>query len=82
MDRTSHRREKLSDDRSRPTALDALLVASVTNVRYLTGFTGDSSALLLTRDRAVDHLRRPLHDPARSRNAPTSRSTSGRSASR
>jgi Xaa-Pro aminopeptidase len=33
--------------------LDALLVSSETNVGYLTGFTGDSSALLLGRDRAI-----------------------------
>jgi len=31
--------------------VDALLIASDTNVSYLTGFTGDSSALLMTRDR-------------------------------
>ncbi len=30
-----------------------LLVRSVANVRYLTGFTGDSTALLLTDDRAI-----------------------------
>ena len=33
--------------------MDGLLVVSESNVRYLTGFTGDSSALVLTRDRAV-----------------------------
>jgi Xaa-Pro aminopeptidase len=52
MDRTSQRRERLrrvlKSDR-----VDGLLVVSVSNVRYLTGFTGDSSALLLTRDRAL-----------------------------
>src|SRR4051812_6977258 len=52
MDRTSQRRERvrraLKTDR-----VDALLVVSVSNVTYLTGFTGDSSALLLTRDRAL-----------------------------
>jgi Xaa-Pro aminopeptidase len=52
MDRTSQRRERirrtLKVDR-----VDALLVSSVSNVRYLSGFTGDSSALLLTRDRAL-----------------------------
>ena len=31
--------------------LDALLVSSPTNVSYLTGFTGDSSVLLVGRDR-------------------------------
>src|SRR5262249_4324092 len=33
--------------------VDALLVASVTNVSYLTGFSGDSSTLLLTPRRAL-----------------------------
>ncbi len=32
---------------------DALLVSNPTNVRYLTGFTGEDSALIVTRDRAV-----------------------------
>jgi Xaa-Pro aminopeptidase len=50
MDRTLQRREKLrqtlkSDD------VQTLLVSSRTNVGYLTGFTGDSSVLLLGRDR-------------------------------
>jgi Xaa-Pro aminopeptidase len=36
-----------------PDNLDALLVSSETNVGYLTGFTGDSSALLLSRNRAI-----------------------------
>jgi Xaa-Pro aminopeptidase len=33
--------------------IDALLVSSAVNVTYLTGFSGDSSMLVLTRDRAV-----------------------------
>ena len=33
--------------------LDALLVTNETNVRYLTGFTGDSSYLLLSRDAEI-----------------------------
>jgi Xaa-Pro aminopeptidase len=33
--------------------VDGLLVVSVSNVGYLTGFTGDASALLLTRDRTL-----------------------------
>jgi Xaa-Pro aminopeptidase len=33
--------------------VDGTLIVSVSNVHYLTGFTGDSSALLLTRDRAL-----------------------------
>lgn len=32
---------------------DSLLVTSPTNVRYLTGFTGDSSALVVTKDREI-----------------------------
>jgi Xaa-Pro aminopeptidase len=52
MDRIRHRREKLAKT-FKGDGIDALLVASVTNVSYLTGFTGDDSTLLLTRDRAV-----------------------------
>src|ERR1700692_4964439 len=33
--------------------LDGVLIANPVNVTYLTGFSGDSSALVLTRDRAV-----------------------------
>ncbi len=33
--------------------LDAALVTSLVNVRYLTGFTGSNAALLLTQDSAV-----------------------------
>lgn len=33
--------------------IDALLVASTWNVSYLTGFTGDSSMLIVLRDRAI-----------------------------
>ena len=32
---------------------DAIVVSSTTNVGYLTGFTGDSTPLLVTRDRAI-----------------------------
>lgn len=39
--------------RLRGLSIDALLVSSVSNVRYLTGFTGDSTWLLLTADTAV-----------------------------
>jgi Xaa-Pro aminopeptidase len=52
MDRTALRCEKLSKGLKVDRA-DALLVASVTNVSYLSGFTGDDSTLLLTRDRAI-----------------------------
>jgi len=37
----------------RQAAADAILVTSETNVTYLTGFTGDSSFLLLTRDAEI-----------------------------
>src|SRR5438876_2136471 len=33
--------------------LDALAVSSIVNVSYLTGFSGDSSVLILTRDRTL-----------------------------
>src|SRR6516164_4283163 len=33
--------------------IDTLLVTSEPNVTYLTGFTGDSSYLVLTKDRAL-----------------------------
>lgn len=52
MDRTPHRREKLLKA-FKADQIDALLISSPTNVRYLTGFTGDDSTLLLTRDRAT-----------------------------
>ncbi|MDR3637471.1 MAG: Xaa-Pro peptidase family protein [Isosphaeraceae bacterium] len=52
MDRSPIRREKLVASLARD-EVDALLVVSETNVRYLTGFTGDSSALILMRDRAL-----------------------------
>jgi Xaa-Pro aminopeptidase len=46
VDRHAARRKKLVAQ-LKAQALDALLVTSVTNVRYLTGFTGDSSWLLV-----------------------------------
>ncbi len=52
MDRTPHRREKLAKT-FKADRIDALLVATVTNVSYLTGFTGDDSTLLLGRNRAI-----------------------------
>jgi Xaa-Pro dipeptidase len=36
--------------------LDALLVTYLTNVRYLTGFTGSNGAVLVTADPALDRL--------------------------
>jgi Xaa-Pro aminopeptidase len=52
MGQAAQRRERLSR-RLKVDGADALLVASVTNVGYLTGFTGDDSTLVLTRDRAL-----------------------------
>jgi Xaa-Pro aminopeptidase len=52
MVHTAQRRERLSKSLKADGA-EALLVASVTNVSYLTGFSGDDSTLVLTRDRAV-----------------------------
>ncbi|MGP0066572.1 MAG: M24 family metallopeptidase [Isosphaeraceae bacterium] len=52
MNRNADRRERLRRElRSR--TVDAFLVSFPTNVRYLTGFTGDSSVLLMTPDRDV-----------------------------
>jgi Xaa-Pro aminopeptidase len=50
MDRLLKRRDCLRQSLDAST-LDALLVSSATNVAYLTGFTGDSSVLLLGRQR-------------------------------
>ena len=44
------RREKLRSD-WKAAAIDALLVSSPSNVSYLTGFSGDSSVLLVGRER-------------------------------
>lgn len=46
------RREKLRRQMKKE-GLDALLVTNTTNVTYLTGFTGDDSFLLATRDGAL-----------------------------
>jgi Xaa-Pro aminopeptidase len=51
-DRMAARREALWSS-LRTGGINALLVSSVTNVRYLTGFTGEDSILLLTADRAL-----------------------------
>lgn len=51
-DRTRTRREKLART-FKADLVDALLVSNPTNVRYLTGFTGEDAVLLLTRKRAV-----------------------------
>ncbi len=52
MDTYIQRRDKLVR-RFADEGIDALLVTSVHNVTYLTGFTGDSSYLVLTKDRAL-----------------------------
>lgn len=51
-DRYAARRQRLIS-RIRKSEADALLVTNFTNVTYLTGFSGDSSYLLLGRDLAV-----------------------------
>jgi Xaa-Pro aminopeptidase len=51
-DRACARREKLKAG-LRQDDLEAFLIAAPTNVRYLTGFTGDSSVLVLAPRRAV-----------------------------
>jgi Xaa-Pro aminopeptidase len=52
MEHFARRREQLARQ-LHAEGLDALLITSVVNVTYLTGFTGDSSHLVLTRDRAL-----------------------------
>ena len=72
MDRFGERREAL---RRTLRASDhvGFLVTSPTNVRYLTGFTGDSSVLLVGLGSRDHRLRRPFHDADSSRNVPDSR---------
>jgi Xaa-Pro aminopeptidase len=52
MDRTAARRERLARALGADRA-DALLVLNPTNVRYLTGFTGEDSALYVSAGRTV-----------------------------
>jgi len=52
MDRILNRRERLRQ-RVRSNDVDALLVSSPTNVSYLTGFSGDSSVLIVGVDREL-----------------------------
>ena len=61
----SQRRDKLVR-RFAEEGIDALLITSVSNVTYLTGFTGDSSFLILTKDRAAGQ-RSALHATDRRR---------------
>ena len=53
MDRTPERREQVLRGAEAACQADGLLVSATANVTYLTGFTGDSSPLLLLRDRAL-----------------------------
>ena len=52
MSRLEDRREKLRRHLLSGNA-DSFLVTSPTNVRYLTGFTGDSSVLVITKNREI-----------------------------
>jgi Xaa-Pro aminopeptidase len=52
MDYPARRRDRLARCLSEE-GLDALAITSTVNVTYLTGFSGDSSVLVLTRDRAL-----------------------------
>jgi Xaa-Pro aminopeptidase len=52
MSYPAQRRDRLTHSLSQE-ELDALLVSNPVNVTYLTGFSGDSSVLVLTRERAV-----------------------------
>jgi Xaa-Pro aminopeptidase len=52
MDRIATRRERLARTLKADEA-DAVLVSAAANVRYLTGFTGEDSTLLVTRTRSV-----------------------------
>ena len=52
MDRILQRRERIRQT-VRSNDVDALLVSSPTNVSYLTGFSGDSSVLVMGADREV-----------------------------
>jgi Xaa-Pro aminopeptidase len=52
MDSAAQRRERLTACLNTE-AIDALLVSSPVNVTYLTGFSGDSSVLVLTRSKTI-----------------------------
>ena len=52
MEHTSARRDRLARLLSEE-GVDAFLISNPVNVTYLTGFTGDSSIVVLTRDRVV-----------------------------
>ena len=46
-------RQARLDEVLREEGLDALLISSPVNVTYLTGFSGESSYLVLTRERPI-----------------------------
>ncbi|HVS37468.1 MAG TPA: aminopeptidase P family N-terminal domain-containing protein, partial [Gemmataceae bacterium] len=52
MDHTAARRDRLARLLSEE-GVDAFLISNPVNVTYLTGFTGDSSTVVLTRDRVI-----------------------------
>jgi Xaa-Pro aminopeptidase len=52
MDYPARRRQQLLES-VRADGPEALLISNPVNVTYLTGFSGDSSCLILTRDRAI-----------------------------
>ena len=52
LDRTPSRRDALRKT-FQEEGIDAVVISSFTNVTYLTAFTGDDSALFLTKDRAI-----------------------------
>ena len=57
------RRDKLRSA-WRPTEIDAFLVRATSNVNYLTGFTGDSSVLLVGTERDLIILDGRFHHAA------------------
>ena len=76
MDRILQRRESLRQN-LRAGNLDALLVSSPTNVAYLTGFTGDSSVLLVGARNGTSSSPMAVSPRSSIRNARGSRPTSG-----
>ena len=52
IDRTAYRRDALWSSCAGE-GIDAFLVSSITNIGYLTGFSGSDAAFLLTKDRAL-----------------------------
>ena len=59
------RLDRLAGGAGRRPAATALLVTSLTNIRYLTGFTGSAGLLFVLPDEAVLRHRRPLRHPGR-----------------